>query len=407
MANYTKSTNFTAKDSLLTGNPSKLVRGTEIDIEFNNIATAVATKADTNSPTFTGTPAAPTAATGTSTTQIATTAFVNAQIAASGSGSFTDATFEVVDNTDATKKAMFESSGITTATTRTFTFPDKSGTLALTQDVGSLNAVNNTTTSGTYSVSASATITITASHAFSIGQEVRVTFTNTSGSSLTAGNFLITGVTGTTAFTINYGSTVTSGGTVLVERYGMIAVANTTDMSVGTNQIKAVTPKLLRDNTIILGTVRTSSAISTVWTGIPSWAKRITINLNSVSPSVAATLFVRIGTSAAGVIDTGYTCSRMTFTSGTTPSIGSSSETNAIGSFPSDGGDRTWTGQVVINKVDGNTWNASGQLFRKNEPTSATTFSVGHITLASDLDRVALALSTGTFDAGTANIMYE
>jgi hypothetical protein len=403
MANYTKSTNFTAKDSLLTGNPSKLVRGTEIDIEFNNIATAVATKADTNSPTFTGTPAAPTAATGTSTTQIATTAFVNAQIAASGSGSFTDATFEVVDNTDATKKAMFESSGITTATTRTFTFPDKSGTLALTQDVGSLNAVNNTTTSGTYSVSASAIITITATHAFSIGQEVRVTFTNTSGSSLTAGNFLITGVTGTTAFTINYGSTVTSGGTVLVERYGMIAVANATDMSVGTNQIKAVTPKLLRDNTIILGTARTGSAISTVWTGIPSWAKRVTINLSSVSPSSASSiLYVRLGTSS-GVVATGYTSNRISVS--TVPSVSANTETVAICAAGIDGTASSWSGQVVINKVDGNTWNASAQFMRRGD--GAFNFCTGEITLASDLDRVALALSTGTFDAGTANIMYE
>ena len=40
----------------------------------------VAAKADVASPTFTGTPAAPTAASGTNTTQIATTAFVTAAI---------------------------------------------------------------------------------------------------------------------------------------------------------------------------------------------------------------------------------------------------------------------------------------------------------------------------------------
>ena len=78
MSNYTKSTNFAAKDSLLHGNPAKIVKGTEIDTEFNNIATAVATKADLSSPTFTGTPAAPTASSGTSSTQLATTAFVQA-----------------------------------------------------------------------------------------------------------------------------------------------------------------------------------------------------------------------------------------------------------------------------------------------------------------------------------------
>ena len=55
MSNYTKTTNFATKDSLPSGNAAKLVRGTEIDTEFNNIATASATKADTASPTFTGT----------------------------------------------------------------------------------------------------------------------------------------------------------------------------------------------------------------------------------------------------------------------------------------------------------------------------------------------------------------
>ena len=76
MTDYTKSTNFTSKDSLSTGNPLKIIKGTEFDTEFNAISTAIATKADIASPTFTGTPAAPTASAGTSSTQIATTAFM-------------------------------------------------------------------------------------------------------------------------------------------------------------------------------------------------------------------------------------------------------------------------------------------------------------------------------------------
>ena len=55
MSNDTKTTNFATKDALPSGNAAKIVRGTEIDTEFNNIATASATKADTASPTFTGT----------------------------------------------------------------------------------------------------------------------------------------------------------------------------------------------------------------------------------------------------------------------------------------------------------------------------------------------------------------
>ena len=55
MTQYTKATNFTAKDALSTGNPSKLVRGSEIDTEFTAIQTAVNSKANSASPTITGT----------------------------------------------------------------------------------------------------------------------------------------------------------------------------------------------------------------------------------------------------------------------------------------------------------------------------------------------------------------
>ena len=87
MTNYTKATNFATKDALSSGNPLKIVKGTEIDTEFNNIATAIATKADLASPTFTGTPTLPTGtiavtqSNGSNTTTIATTAFVQAAIA--------------------------------------------------------------------------------------------------------------------------------------------------------------------------------------------------------------------------------------------------------------------------------------------------------------------------------------
>ena len=80
MSNYTKLVNFAAKDSLPSGDAGKLVKGTEINTEFTNIATAVNSKADAASPALTGTPTAPTATAGTNTTQIATTAFVQAAI---------------------------------------------------------------------------------------------------------------------------------------------------------------------------------------------------------------------------------------------------------------------------------------------------------------------------------------
>ena len=60
MSNYTKTTNFATKDTLPSGNPAKIIKGSEIDAEYTSIQTAVATKSDLASPTCTGTVTAPT-----------------------------------------------------------------------------------------------------------------------------------------------------------------------------------------------------------------------------------------------------------------------------------------------------------------------------------------------------------
>lgn len=88
MSDYVQSTNFATKDALASGDPLKIVKGTEINTEFANIAIAVATKADLASPTFTGTVTLPSGAVGVTQsfgdndTSLATTAFVQAAMAA-------------------------------------------------------------------------------------------------------------------------------------------------------------------------------------------------------------------------------------------------------------------------------------------------------------------------------------
>lgn len=62
MSNYTKATDFAAKDALPSGDAAKVIKGAEFEDEFDAIATAVNSKADTASPTFTGTVTLPTAA---------------------------------------------------------------------------------------------------------------------------------------------------------------------------------------------------------------------------------------------------------------------------------------------------------------------------------------------------------
>lgn len=77
MSSYTKATNFASKDALASGNPLKIVKGTEIDNEFNAIAIAVNSKIEGNNTVLTGLPTAPTAAATVFNTQLATTAFVH------------------------------------------------------------------------------------------------------------------------------------------------------------------------------------------------------------------------------------------------------------------------------------------------------------------------------------------
>lgn len=80
MTAYTKATNFLAKDTLPDSDADKIIKGSEFDVEFNALQTAVNSKANTISPALSGTPTAPTAGAGTNTTQLATTAFVTTAV---------------------------------------------------------------------------------------------------------------------------------------------------------------------------------------------------------------------------------------------------------------------------------------------------------------------------------------
>jgi len=54
MTDYTKTTDFTSKDSLPSGDSGKIIRGAEFGTEFDNIQTAVNSKSNIENPSFTG-----------------------------------------------------------------------------------------------------------------------------------------------------------------------------------------------------------------------------------------------------------------------------------------------------------------------------------------------------------------
>jgi len=81
MSDYTIAVSWSGKDALADSDANKVISGGDFNTEFTAVQTAINSKADIASETLTGTPLAPTAASGTNTTQIATTAFVRAEIA--------------------------------------------------------------------------------------------------------------------------------------------------------------------------------------------------------------------------------------------------------------------------------------------------------------------------------------
>ena len=76
MSDYTLAVTWSGKDALSDSDANKVISGDDFNTEFTTVQTAVNSKLDAASPTLTGTPLAPTAATSTDSTQIATTAFV-------------------------------------------------------------------------------------------------------------------------------------------------------------------------------------------------------------------------------------------------------------------------------------------------------------------------------------------
>jgi hypothetical protein len=127
-----------------------------------------------------------------------------------------DAAFTLQDNTDATKQAQFQLSGITTATTRTYTLPDTTGTVAM--------------LSGTQTF-ASATTFSTATGALNFGSSQSsgvITIGGTSGT----GNIVLGRSTGNQTTNIQIGAT-TSGSTKTINIGTSGLSGSTTTISIG------------------------------------------------------------------------------------------------------------------------------------------------------------------------------
>jgi hypothetical protein len=154
----------------------------------------------------------------------------------------------------------------------------------------------------------------------------------------------------------------------------------------------------------VLGTEQaTTSGTSINFTNIPSWVKRITVQLVGVSTSGTSNLLVQIGDSG-GIEDTAYVSGAWQGGTGDT-SATSTAGMIATAAVTAAG---TMTGAVTLTLEDSsdNTWVATGALIRSD---GAGQLSAGSKALSATLDKVRLTTVNGTdtFDAGSVNILYE
>lgn len=159
------------------------------------------------------------------------------------------------------------------------------------------------------------------------------------------------------------------------------------------------------DGKMVLSTAVTASGTAIDFTGIPSWAKKITVMFAGVSTSGSTPILIRIGTSSS-IETSGYI------------SIGSAIQGSAVGINFYDtafltGDNRVPSivdyGNATINKVTNNTYCFSGIMAQTGGANYRTAHGAGSKTLSGTLDRIRITTVNGTdvFDAGQINIMYE
>lgn len=144
----------------------------------------------------------------------------------------------------------------------------------------------------------------------------------------------------------------------------------------------------------------TTSGTFVDFTGIPTWAKKITVTFSGVSTNGTATVLVQVG--SGSVTTTGYSSSA-TYVGGNT-SVAINSTAGMIVQMTNSTDNRF--GQMVFTNISGNTWVQSHSM---TNPTSGSSVGAGGVTLSGALDRVRITTSNGTdvFDAGSVGLIIE
>lgn len=176
------------------------------------------------------------------------------------------------------------------------------------------------------------------------------------------------------------------------------------DTLVGLAATQTLTNKTIQGGAITSATAQASTSGTSIdFTNIPSWVKRITVMVQGLSfAGASGAARVQIGT--GGVLaTTGYASDNMNVSGANTCSVGGF--TNGLAVFNGNLAADTLWGVTTITNVSGNTWIATFNASRSDNASARS--GTGFIALGGVLDIVSVVATTGSFDAGTINIMYE
>jgi hypothetical protein len=142
------------------------------------------------------------------------------------------------------------------------------------------------------------------------------------------------------------------------------------------------------------------------FTGIPSWARRITVIFNGVSTSSTSPVIIQLGTSSS-IENTSY------LSTSQNAATGSAGVTAGFSVAATSAAANSLTGNVFLYNVSGNTWIESGDIAQAPGTSSNVNSSGGSKVLSGTLTQVRITTvgGTDTFDttpsAGSINVYYE
>lgn len=181
------------------------------------------------------------------------------------------------------------------------------------------------------------------------------------------------------------------------------AVTLTGDQTIAgakTFSTQPVLPQKLTQMTAVAST----SGTSIDFTGIPSWAKRITVLFSGVSTSGTSPVQLQFGTGGTPTyVTSGYASNAvvaLATVAATSSTTGIVLTTNCVASD-------LFYGSAVVNFVTGTSWSGTGLLTRSG--SAGVNFGAGGVSLGAALTAVRITTVGGsdTFDAGTIDVYYE